>query len=58
MRDAQMKGGSLESGTCHKEKITGQPGMDVILKKSQKPPAEKDRSADRGHKLRSNSQGY
>ena len=58
MRDAETKGGSLESGTCHKKKIPGEPGMDLIMKESQKPPAETERPIARGHKLRCNTQGY
>lgn len=58
MRDGNMKGGSLESGTSHKQKITGLPDMETVMKKSQKPPAESRKSAGGGHTIKTNTKGY
>lgn len=58
MRDADTKGGSLSSGTSHKEKIGGMPDKATIMKPNQMPPAEADKAAERGHKIRSNTKGY
>lgn len=58
MRDADTKGGSLQSGTSHKEKITGGPDKGTVMKPSQKPPSESDHAVGRGQKIRSNSRGY
>lgn len=58
MRDANMKGGSLESGTSHKQKITGLPDQATIMKPTQKPPMESNKSAGGGHSIRTNTKGY
>ena len=58
MRDANMKGGSLESGTSHKQKIGGLPDEATIMKKSQKPPSESKKSAGGGHSIKTNTKGY
>ena len=52
-RDAQQ-GAGVESGLCHKQKITDNtPADSVTMKKSQKPPQPSNSSAPGGHKIRS-----
>jgi hypothetical protein len=50
-RDAEQKGGSLESGTCHKQKIGEVGGMDA-QGKNEKPRANPSTSAPRGHTIK------
>ena len=58
MRDANMKGGTLESGTSSKQKITGLPDEATIMKKTQKPPHESSKACGSGHTIRTNTKGY
>jgi len=50
-RDAEQKGGSLESGTSHKEKIGEVGGMDSVGK-NEKPAANPSTPAPRGHTIK------
>lgn len=50
-RDAQQKGGTLESGTSHKEKIGNVGGMDSVGK-NEKPAPNPSTSAPNGHTIK------
>jgi len=56
MRDANTKGGSLESGTCHKKKIgspdLGQDTVGGMSKPEGKSKPNPSTSAPRGHTIK------